>query len=275
MVRLRSGLRVRAVEAGPVDGRPVVLLPGWGAPVFTYRHQLPALGSAGYRAVAVDLKGLGFSDKPTGRGEYTLDAMMRHVEEILDAVTGRPAVVVGQSMAGRLALELALARHRAVSALVLVSPVGIGVVPFIGLAQLLTPRLLDPIAPYLVRRLTVKIALGVAYGRPARVSEDTVDEFWAPAQYPNFARALRALVHDFDWSELPETRLAALDMPTLLIRATLDRLVRGPPRRAVAGLRGAEVVVIEDAGHAVNDERPEPVNAAMLDFLRRLDPVGS
>jgi len=274
-VRLRSGLYVRAVEAGPPDGAPVVLLPGWGAPAFTYRHQLPALAVAGYRATAVDLKGLGFSDKPTGRGEYTYDAMVRHVEEILDAVASRPAVVVGQSMAGRLALELGLSRARDVAALVLVSPVGIGVVPFIGLAQLLTPRPLDVIAPYLVRRSVVRFALGIAYGRPSRVTDDTVEEFWAPAQFPGFARALRALVHDFDWSQVAEDRLRALGVPTLVIRGTRDRLVRGPPRRAVPGLSAAAVVVIDDAGHAANDECPEPVNAALLQFLATTRPPRS
>lgn len=220
--------------------------------------------------MAVDLKGLGFSDKPTSRGEYTFDSMMRHVEEILDAVAGRPAVVVGQSMAGALALELALARNAAVSAVVLVSPVGIGVVPFVRLARLLTPRVVDAVAPYLLRRFTVRFALGVAYGRQERVTDDTVDEYWAPARYPEFARALRALVHDFDWSEVPQKRLASLNVPTLLIRATLDRLVRGPPRRSVPSLERAELVVIDDAGHAVNEERPEPVNAAMIAFLDRL-----
>ena len=260
------------VEAGPPDGAPVVLLPGWAASAFTYRHQLPVLGAAGYRAAAVDLKGLGFSDKPTGRREYTLEAMVRHVDEILDAVASRPAVIVGQSMAGPLAVELALSGRRAVPALVLVSPVGIGVVPFIRLAQLLTPRALDPIAPHLVRRPLVRAGLGLAYGRWSRISEDVVAEFWAPAQFPDFGRALRALVHDFDWSEMPEERLRALTVPTLVIRGTRDRLVRGPPRRPVRGLSSAALVVVDDAGHAANEECPEPANAALLQFLATARP---
>jgi pimeloyl-ACP methyl ester carboxylesterase len=248
----------------------VVLLPGWGASAFAFRYQLPALGAAGYRAVAVDLKGLGFSGKPTGHGEYTFAAMVRHVEEIVDAIARRPAVVVGQSMAGALALELALSRPASVSAIVLVSPIALGTVPLIGLARLLTPRLLDRIVPYLVRRSTARIALGVAFGRSSRVSEDIVEEYWAPAQDPAFARALRALVREFDWSAWPEQRLRALTVPTLIIRGTLDRLVRWPPRRSISGLERAEIVVIDDAGHAVNEERPDAVNEAILAFLGRV-----
>lgn len=235
---------------------------------FTYRHQLPALGATGYRASAVDLKGHGFSDKPLGAGEYTFDAMLLHAEEVIEAVARGPAVVVAQSMAGPLGIELA-GRKGVVTALVLVSPVGLGIIPFIRLANLLTPRLIDPTAPHLARRWAVRAALGLAYGESARVTADIVDEYWAPAQFPDFARALRALVRDFAWSPLSEERLAAVADRTLVILGGRERLVRGAQERA-RSLFGPNVVVIPDAGHAVNEERPDPVNAAILDFLGRL-----
>ncbi len=260
-------MQVRVVECGPRDGPPVVLLPGWGVSAFTYREQVPALGAAGYRAAAVDLKGHGFSDKPTERGEYTFPAMLRHAGEVIEAVAGGPAIVVAQSMAAPLAVGLALA-DETIRRLVLVSPVGLGVVPFIGPAEFLTPRLLDPIAPRLVRRAAVRLALGLAYGHSARVTEDIVDEYWAPAQFPDYARALRALVHDFTWSPLPDAQLAAVEDRTLVVLGSLDRLVRGARDRA-GQLFGSDVVVVPDAGHAVHEERPEAVNAAILTFLGR------
>jgi pimeloyl-ACP methyl ester carboxylesterase len=259
---------VRAVEAGPRDGAPVVLLPGWGASAFTFRHQLPALGAAGHRATAVDLKGHGFSDKPTGRGEYAFEAMLRHVEDVIEAVAQGPAAVVAQSMAGPLGIELARTTTSSVSKLILISPVGLGVIRLIDIARLLTPLWLDPIAPRLVPRWAVRYALGAAYGDRRRITEDVVDECWAPAQFPGFARALRALVHDFAWAPLPGERLAAIGDRTLVLLGALDRLVRGAPVRG-GRLFGARAIVIPDAGHAVNEERPDLVNAAMLDFLGR------
>jgi pimeloyl-ACP methyl ester carboxylesterase len=246
----------------------VVLLPGWGVSAFTYRNQLPALGEAGYRATAVDLKGHGFSDKPTARGEYTFDAMVSHAEEVVEAVAHGPAIVVGQSMAGALAIQLATSRPDLVARLVLAGPVGLGVIPFIRAAVLLTPRLLDPVAPYLARRPAVRAGLGLAFGDPRRITEDIVDEYWAPAQFPEFARALRALVHDFRWALFPDSTLAKLDERTLVLLGARDRLVRGAERRARRP-NGPAVVVVEDAGHAVNEERPDIVNAAMLTFLGR------
>jgi non-heme chloroperoxidase len=266
-VRLRSGLRVRAVECGPRGGTPVVLLPGWGVSAFTYRHQLPALGAAGYRATAIDLKGHGFSDKPTGAGEYTFNAMLLHAEEVIDAIAPSPAIVVAQSMAGPLGIELARANER-VAALVLVSPVGFGVVPFIGLAQVVMPQLLDEIARHLVPRWAVRAALRLVFGESAQLTEDTVDEYWAPAQFPDFARALRALVQDFAWSPLREEELAGLRDRTLVVLGGRERLMRGARERAER-LFAPSVVVIPDAGHAVNEERPELVNAAILEFLGR------
>jgi pimeloyl-ACP methyl ester carboxylesterase len=258
---------VRAVECGPADGAPVVLLPGWGVSAFAFRYQLPALGAAGYHATAVDLKGHGFSDKPTEPGEYTVEAMLRHVEEVITAVTRGPVTVVGQSMAGRLALDLALSGRAPVARLVLISPVGVGAIPFIRLARLLTPRLLDPIAPYLIPRWMMRAAVRVAFNDRARFTPEDVEEYWAPAQFPGYSRALRALVNEFAWEALAETHLGSLRVPTLVILGAHDRLLRGS-RLVADQIPGARVVVIEDAGHAVNEERPEPVNAAILDFLR-------
>lgn len=267
-MRLRSGLNVRVVECGPPDGPPVVLLPGWAVSAFAFRHQLPTLGAAGYRATAVDLKGHGFSDKPTGPREYSFEAMVAHVEEVIEAIAHGAAAIVAQSMAGPLGIEVASTRPTLVSALVLIGPVGLGIVPFNRLAALLTPRPLDPIAPYFIPRWVVRAGLGLAYGNHARISEDTVDEYWAPAQFPDFARALRALVHQFRWSPLPDARLAALDHRTLVVFGSRDRLVRRWEKR-VNRLVGATVAVIEDAGHAVNEERPEAFNAVLLEFLHR------
>src|SRR2546430_114990 len=91
LLPLRSGIRIRVVERG--TGEPVLMLPGWGSSVYLWRKNLPAVADAGYRAIAVDLKGLGLSDKPLGESEYTSDAMISHLGEILDAlVLERPVI---------------------------------------------------------------------------------------------------------------------------------------------------------------------------------------
>ncbi|MEQ1568424.1 MAG: alpha/beta fold hydrolase, partial [Myxococcota bacterium] len=68
-----GAIRVRALESGPADGPPILLLHGWGVSSYLWRHNILALASAGHRVVAVDLPGHGLSDAPEGVGAYTLE----------------------------------------------------------------------------------------------------------------------------------------------------------------------------------------------------------
>jgi pimeloyl-ACP methyl ester carboxylesterase len=267
MLLTRSGLRVRAVESGPAAGRPVVLVHGWGASAYTWRHQIPALAWKGYRAIAVDLKGHGLTDKPEGPGEYSLPAMLAHVREVLDALEVERPVMVAQSMTGALALELALEAAPRVDRVALVNPVGLCDMPIIPVAAAVTsPRPAERFAPWLMPRWTFSTGLRFCYGSPWRVSERAVDEYWAPTQFPGYARAMRALVHEFRWPPLTEAQLASLRVPTLVVLGTRDRVVRGA-RSVAERLAGVRVAVVEGGGHAVNEEHPDRVNRALLDFL--------
>src|SRR5437868_5996879 len=78
-VRLASGIRIRVVERGSESGLPVLMLPGWGSTVYIWRRNFRAIAEAGFRAIAVDLKGSGLSDKPLGESEYTSEALVAHL----------------------------------------------------------------------------------------------------------------------------------------------------------------------------------------------------
>ena len=82
--RLASGIRIRVVERGDPDAPPVVLVHGWGCSAYVFRQNMPALADGGFRAIAFDLKGHGLSDKPQTADEYTVDAMVEHLREVLD-----------------------------------------------------------------------------------------------------------------------------------------------------------------------------------------------
>ena len=267
---LRSGLQVRVIEAGPEDGPPVLFLHGWGASAFTWRRNVPVVADAGYRVAAVDLKGHGLSSKPLGAGEYTLEALLDHVTDVMHALGFDRPAVVAQSMAGAIALELALSAVSRVSRLALLAPVGLRRMSMIPLARALTPRHLDEYAPLLVARWGFAVGLRLIYGNPRLVTERDVDEYWAPTQFPEYARVLRALVHEFRWPPIEDTRLASLRVPTLVVLGARDRVVW---RADVVAKRlpGARLEVVRGAGHAVNEERAELVNARLVEFLRETD----
>ena len=79
-------------------------------------------------------------------------------------------------------------------------------------------------------------------------------------------RLQRAAAHAFDgWERLP-----LIDVPTLVIHGTEDRVLPVENgRRLASRIPGAELVILEGAGHAFHSERADEVNALVLDFLRR------
>ena len=267
-VQLASGIKVRAVERGERNAPPVLLLPGWGSTVFLWRHNMPALSESGFRTIAVDLKGMGLSDKPVGESQYTTDAMLSHLGEILDGLGLKGPVIIGHSVAASIAYRFARRQPGRVKAIVLISPVGHAGVKLLWLFRAMTPRFLRRAVPMLANRFFVTAALRRGYGRLRKFTREDVNEYCAPAQYREFAIAQRDLLHAFDWSEPVE---GPVDVPVLLISGTEDHMV-GPAkieayRAKVPQLR---VKLIAGAGHIVPEEAPDEVNVAVIDFLRGL-----
>ena len=266
MTELSSGLRIRVAESGPRSGPPVLLIHGWGACLYTYRFLLPVLAAAGWRAIAVDLRGHGLSDKPVGRGSYTSAALLDDLCRTLDALELERSVLVGHSLGGAAALQLVLERPERVSRLVLAAPVGLSNIHLRRFARTITPRFTNRFASHLVPRWLVAMLVRGAYGDPGRVTDRNVDEYWAPSRSPDYYRAMRALLEEFTWEPVPPERLATIRTPTLVILGTRDRLVRGTEEPAEY-LAGSSVLAVQGAGHLGIEERHEEVNAAILRFL--------
>ncbi|MDE3152061.1 MAG: alpha/beta fold hydrolase [Gemmatimonadota bacterium] len=265
-LEVRDGLRLRVLESGPPGGPPVVLFHGWGASVYSYRDAIPALAAAGRRVVAVDLPGHGLSDKPPDLEWYTRPAMTATAGALLEALDVRGATVVGVSMGGGIAAGLAVAGHARVRRVALVNPVGFSPVRFTSVAQLLAPLAMRDYAAHLVARPLVGWFLRLAYWDASRVTERDVDEYWSLAARPGYAPSLVACLHQFSWAPFAPDELARVAVPVLLIVGTHDHLISGSEARARAIPR-LQVLAVE-GGHAVNEERPDAVNAALLEFAR-------
>lgn len=260
------GIGLRVLEAGPADGPPMVLLHGWGASVYSYRDAIPALADAGFRVIAADLPGHGLSDKPPALAWYTRDGMTATVGSLLDALDVHGATVVGVSMGGGIALGLAVGHHPRVARVALINPVGLGHVRFTTIAQLLSPLALRDYAGHVVSRALVGWFLRLAYADPSRVSERDVDQYWGAASRPGFAAALVACLHGFSWEPYTPAQLAGVACPVLLMLGTRDHLVTGSTGHAHA-IPHVRILRIE-GGHALNEERPDACNAALIAFAR-------
>jgi pimeloyl-ACP methyl ester carboxylesterase len=264
-LRLASGLRVRVVEAGPTDAAPVVLVPGWGCGAWIFHETILPLASAGFRAIAVELKGHGFSDKPTSRGEYTVESMRDHLIDVLDALEAGSAHLLGHSMGASIAAHVASFAPERVRSVVLVAPVGFAGVRGMGLFRALTPAVAVGLLPFIATKALIRLMLRFVYGSMARASNRDVEEFWAPTRTPGFVHALRNLLHEFGWSE----PFPSIGVPWMTIVGTEDLLSTVPDTRRYAGPDGrVRGIVIRGAGHVIFPEVPQIVNAALVNFFR-------
>ena len=266
--RLRSGLKVRVVERGDPEWPPVVLIHGWGCSVYVFRRNMPALADAGFRVIAVDLKGHGLSDKPIAPDEYTIDSLVEHLRDILDALELERPALAGHSLGASLIYHFASRYPGRAQCLGLLSPVGLNGVPLMRLYRALTPKALTPLLRQIKPRLIVKLALRRVYGRRARFSERDVEEFLAPSQFPEYSLAMRELLHNYDWTAAMNRQLATLDLPAVGVWGALDHMMPDDGMGIYVPLLPRIVLrVIPDAGHIIAEETPQEVNAALLALL--------
>jgi pimeloyl-ACP methyl ester carboxylesterase len=88
-----NGIRMRIAEMG--EGPLVILVHGWPESWYSWRHQLPALAAAGFRAVAPDMRGYGKSDKPQAVEDYDIHKVTGDIAGIVDALGEKSAMLVG------------------------------------------------------------------------------------------------------------------------------------------------------------------------------------
>jgi len=269
--RLRSGLRIRVVERGDPAAPPVVFVHGWGCTAYIFRRNIPALADAGFRVLAFDLKGHGLSDKPADAEQYTIDALVEHLRQVLDALGLERPALAGHSLGGSLIYHFAMRYRARVQCLGLLSPVGLRGVPLMWLYQFLTPAFLAPLMKRVRPRFAVKLALRRVYGRRGHFTERDVDEFLAPTQFPEYAVTLRQLLHNYDWSAADHRRLEPVDVPAIGVWGSLDHLMPEDGMGVFLPLLPQIVLrAIPDAGHIIPEETPGEVNEALLQLLRRV-----
>ncbi|MBA2349150.1 MAG: alpha/beta fold hydrolase, partial [Solirubrobacterales bacterium] len=120
-----AGRPVNVCDLGPTDGEAIVWIHGLSGCWQNWLENVPALADAGYRCVALDLPGFGCSPMPAER--ITIARYADLIDELLKALGIQAACVVGNSMGGFAAAELAIAHPQRVERLVLISAAGIAI----------------------------------------------------------------------------------------------------------------------------------------------------
>ncbi len=261
--RVVDGTRLRLIDSG--NGTPVVLIHGFGASMYGWRHQLAPLAAAGYRVVTFDNRGFGFSDKPA-HGYH--NAEYAHlVVSLLDSLGIASAVLVGHSMGGAIAAEVARAYPDRVRGLVLVDAAGFGV-RWPGALKLARWPFVGAVATAFRGRWITSRILRSTFADPRKVTDADVDQYYAPVPDPDYGRALRGVLREFRFDTLGG-RLASVQTPTLVLWGDADRWISiGDGIRFARELPRSEFVVLQRTGHDAPEESPDQVNRLLLEFLK-------
>ncbi len=259
-------------------GPDVLLLHGLGGTRASLFETAAAL-SQRYRVHAPDLPGFGSSGKPA-LGGYNARWFAAAILEMMDEQHIASAHVVGNSMGGRIALEMGLLAPERVRGLGLLCPAVAWVRRgFHPLVRVLRPEL--GLLPHGFSRSTISSQFGsMLYDRdlidPA-VAEVMVDEFRRIYQSPGARLAFLASARNI-YLEAPYgrrgfyPRLSQLQAPALFVWGSHDRLIpSGFSRHVARALPGAEQVTLDRCGHVPQVERPAETNELLLDFLARAD----
>lgn len=251
-------------------GEPVVLLHGLGATKGSFLPTVAALADS-FRLIALDLPGFGDSVKPL-RATYHPPFFARSVMQLLDALELERAHVIGNSMGGRVALELGLRHPERVRRLVMLSPslAWRRERPWAPLVRLLRPELgLVQLTPRWAVEAVVHRIIPVAESNWVQAG---VDEFLRSYLTPRGRMAFYAAARHI-YLEEPHgadgfwTRLPRLGPASLFIWGKRDGLVpigfAAHVKRALPAARHLEL----DCGHVPQLERPAETHAAIADFL--------
>jgi pimeloyl-ACP methyl ester carboxylesterase len=278
-------LQVHDVNGG--HGNPVLFIHGLGSSGYMeWRFNLATIASR-HRVFAPDLPGYGRTEKP--RVRYTISYFARFVERYMEERGLRSAAIVGASLGGRVALEIALERPHLARRLVLVNALGLGrprpqmaqmayglvTVPAVGEAVMrFTRSALRWASPRTIRKVAGRFT-GTSSDLETLMDDAYLEDLREMYEKDEFHSAylstVRALVHPralLGGQHDATSRLGELDIPVQLIWGADDPLFPlEHATRAHAMIRDCRLAVIEGAGHTPQAERPEEFNRVLHSFL--------
>jgi pimeloyl-ACP methyl ester carboxylesterase len=265
-----EGAPVNVIDIG--QGAPIVFIHGLSGSWVNWLENIPHFAQS-HRVIAMDLPGFGHSPLP--QGKISIQAYGRLVDQLLQALDIDRAVIVGNSMGGFIAVEVALQFATRVEKLVLVSAAGLSIEHQRNEPVL---RMLERAEDLLIlsggwaatrsetlsrrpriRRQIMRLVAHRAEALPAALIAEQVKG----SGKPGFVPALDALT-DYPIRE----RLAEITCPVLVVWGEKDRLI--PVRDAHEFGRlipDARVIVWRDTGHVAMLERPGAFNALVDGFV--------
>lgn len=261
------------LERGPVDGPPVLLIHGSVGWSGSWRHTLDVLAEAGYRALAIDLPPMGYSDRDPN-GDYGRAASAARILAFTQATGIRPHIVAHSFGAGA-AVEALMQDPSAFASLTIIN----GALPLDPDATTL-PALLRPIwlrealvSATVTNPLASRSLLQAFLYRKDTATDDVLQVLAQPSTLEGATEALAIwlptlLIPPTDLPSVTATAYTTLDIPTAFIWGAEDTTTPLPQGENLHALvPGSMLTVLPDVGHIPMIEDPAAFGAALPDAL--------
>jgi pimeloyl-ACP methyl ester carboxylesterase len=260
-----GGIKTRYLDAG--TGHPVLMLHGSGPGVSgtaNWQHNIGALAER-FRVLAPDLVGFGDTERPKGV-VYSLRTWTDHVSAFLDAQGIESASIVGNSLGGRIAMQMATDQPDRIAKMVLMAAPGVGMTLTDGLAALRAYRPSHDAMRELLRNFFAV--------DPAMITDELVRIRYEASVANGAFEAYESMFNDprHRGSELgiTEEEARAITNPILLVHGREDKVVPLAVSVTMLGLfPNADLHVFSACGHWTQIERAEEFSALVANYLGR------
>lgn len=263
-----DGVRVHYQEAGDPHAPALVLIHGFASSTLVWSRVFLRLAAAGFRVIAMDMLGCGYSGKPRN-GQYTIDGQASLLMGLLDRLNIKRATLLGSSYGGAVAATCALDYPRRVDKLVLIGTVNNNrPLEYKLMRMFSSPVFGDVVSPLLIgsRRL-LRRRMKRVYDRHEWVlDERRVDARHLPLRASGTQRAIIRTVRGWN-AERISREAHLIKQPTLLLWGENDsEIPLADGERLHEQIPGSRLIVFRKCGHIPHEEYPEEFTNVVADF---------
>ena len=270
-----AGHEVHYVTAGdPESKRLIILLHGFGASAFSYKEVLEPMSELGF-VIAYDRAAFGFTERPTewDLNPYGTPGQLKVLDELIEKFgKNKKVYLVGHSAGGSIAASYTIKHQEKLAGVVLFAPAVLtsGGAPS-WLNWIFSIPQINHLGPKLVSSIATN-GLSILYSSyfdENKVTQETLAGYTAPLKIVGWEKAF------WEFNKAPRDnsvgdRLSEISIPTLVITGDTDKIVKTEDSVKVSQLiSGSDLVVIPQAGHLANEEKPAEFAKAVTDFISK------
>lgn len=263
-----DGMQVHMRDTGPRDDPyPIVLLHGMSSSLHTYEDWQAALQGK-RRVISVDLPGFGLTG-PSPQGDYRIDTYTRFVLRLLDTLSLRRVILVGNALGGEVAWQTAVLAPERVRKLVLIDSDGYqpSVLSMPLAFQIASMRGLRWVSERILPRSLVEASVRSVFGDPAKATKEKVDRYF---ELNLRVGNRRALFQRMDQAQFGgnSALIRRVQQPTLVMWGEKDEMISPDQGNLFCrDIPRCKLVTFPGLGHLPQEENPQATLKVFLDFL--------